>query len=627
MKRIAFLEFDDELEALISYAGSNGLKMNEFYIIALDPKVQSTLTRLGLAYDNSLPYFSNESHKRIILENKKAYDIISRSFQYADSIGLKETYLTELKFYVGFYRNHISRLIEIILNVVNKNPDCQIYAGVDLNFGDQVMINAKDRYLGRVAREIAKKQGLKSIDIFEGTRSVCQAQKDNYTNHASLGEAIFFRFALIYKKVFKKRAVIVPGRGYGFDELLSSINRNMKSIMFITLLENASEAGLLKRILKFFFGIDRGHFYLDPRSFSAKPGKGLQKAFNACINDSNFCQYREFDFKDVILPKLKRSLLPHMLRLEQQCASLASMFDVFGVKLAISCFSRGIWFGIGELSRIKGFRSLFISHGTHPVPVDAVHEAEMLELCKGFMLGKYTHIALSTPVQEEHLRYFKSKYPEIENEGIMTGPLIFSKIDIGKDEAKKNLGINSRKYVVTYAVTTKSRAGMRYYFLETEDEYISSLADIIGAVDKVADAFLIIRVHPGYHLSNDVLKTLLPKSDNYCFQNSGFFSKVLAATDVLISYSSTAMDEALINKIPVMIYDKWKRYNNYKLDEYSGGDIREPAVYITDGKLLVQALNKIKEIREEISSKGDFSSYRYNEVREENLYEYIQNSI
>ena len=59
----------------------------------------------------------------------------------------------------------------------------------------------------------------------------------------------------------------------------------------------------------------------------------------------------------------------------------------------------------GEISRKMGIKSLFVSHGAHPVPIDSYHEVEMSNLCRGFMLSDDTHVALSTPVQDRHLHF------------------------------------------------------------------------------------------------------------------------------------------------------------------------------------------------------------------------------
>ena len=97
--------------------------------------------------------------------------------------------------------------------------------------------------------------------------------------------------------------------------------------------------------------------------------------------------------------------------------------------MLISPFGRGLWYIAAELLNKMGKVSLFISHGTHPVPTNQYHELSIFNMCRGFMLGDYSHVAVSTPVQEAHLHYFKHKYKWIKNTEVKSGPLIFANLN------------------------------------------------------------------------------------------------------------------------------------------------------------------------------------------------------
>jgi len=297
----------------------------------------------------------------------------------------------------------------------------------------------------------------------------------------------------------------------------------------------------------------------------------------------------------------------------------------------MSYIGLGIMAVAGELARVMKKKSLFISHGTHPVPIDSYHELELNNLCRTFMLGDYTHVALCTPVQEAHLRYFKDKYGDIDNEEIKTGPLIFTSVN-DKDKAlyKKHLGILPDCTVITHAVSTKARHGERFYFLETLDEFLSGLVDVVDVVNKLDNVKLIIRIHPGFYLNDEEIRTLLPVSERYIIHRKGQFSQVLEATDVLISYSSTTIDEALINRVPVLLYDKWNRYNHFKTGIFENDSSEDifPLCYVNSTNKLQPALKfMLEKIKSSNRQDIKMQRYCYSDDYRENFYSFIQKSL
>ena len=66
------------------------------------------------------------------------------------------------------------------------------------------------------------------------------------------------------------------------------------------------------------------------------------------------------------------------------------------------------------------------------------------------------------------------------------------------------------------------------------------------------------------------------------------FSENLKKTSILISFSSTALEEALLSNVPVIIYDKWNRYNH--LNKFK--DINDQIInYFTSVKMIESYLN------------------------------------
>mgnify|MGYP004005030623 FL=1 len=209
--------------------------------------------------------------------------------------------------------------------------------------------------------------------------------------------------------------------------------------------------------------------------------------------------------------------------------------------------------------------------------------------------------------------------------------LVFANVnDTDKIRQRSGLHILPDEKVIIHAVSTKGRITERCYFIETNDEVFSGLSDIVDVVDKNDKMRLIIRVHPGFHLTDDEIRMLLPESNKFIIHREGPFSEALAASDILISYSSTTIDEALINKKPVLLYDKWNRYNHFQTGVYDSPQSPDvfPVCYVNNKDKLQSAIEFIFEKVKSVNKEDiDVSRYKYKQDYEDNFYKFIEESL
>lgn len=636
--RVVLLEFTDEFEVFQKFIQRKGLKLEDFLIVALEPKLAAYLNARDIPYRNTLPYFNNGSHKRILVETENAMEHIHKSFIFTDENGLRGCYQREYAHYIRIFMNHVLKTLEIISNICEQHHDVELYGSVSWLVSPEPLIGNSERYCGLLAKRFAERKGMKFFNINEDDAGSINLKKLRGLCH--LLEKIFLR-AMV--RLFRgKKVILIPRVNSSFKTLIYQITEHEKDIMFLSI---DSQENLLKVVL--FNLISFVQSYLlrkQPRYFVLNTAflhpvvrrqekDALLQAMDRLVEvkEKGLFRYCEVAYCDLIKKKVKLSLKPHMLQMLSYSHTLRYIFERWEKSLVMSYVNLGVMAVAGELARAMGRESLFISHGTHPVPIDSYHELELNSLCRTFMLGDYTHVALCTPVQEAHLRYFKDKYGDINNSEIKTGPLIFASVNY-KDKAlyKKHLGISSDSTVVTHAVTTKSRHSERFYFLETLDEFLSGLADVIGAVNRLDNVKLIVRIHPGFYLSDEEIKAFLPKSDKYIIHREGPFSQVLGATDMLISYSSTTIDEALINRIPVLLYDKWRRYNHFATGIFESNESTNifPVCYVNDNAKLTDALQYIiSRLRCTREKDINVKSYCYNADYSKNLYKFIKESL
>ena len=98
---------------------------------------------------------------------------------------------------------------------------------------------------------------------------------------------------------------------------------------------------------------------------------------------------------------------------------------------------------------------------------------------------------------------------------------------------------------------------------ETFDEYIKNINDTIKAVKAIPNLYLAVRYRPSKDLSIDEFKKLLILDKCYEVYSQGAFEDYLLASDLLLSYSSTTIEEALNNNIPVLQYDPEGKYEHF----------------------------------------------------------------
>jgi hypothetical protein len=111
------------------------------------------------------------------------------------------------------------------------------------------------------------------------------------------------------------------------------------------------------------------------------------------------------------------------------------------------------------------------------------------------------------------------------------------------------------KKIILHAGTPKSQSSLRLFVYETIDEYIRNINSLIKVVTRMNNVHLIIRFRPMRDLNLSEFKELLVESESFTVRSDGSFGEFLLASDLLLSYGSAAIEEALQNKIPVLQYD------------------------------------------------------------------------
>ncbi|MCP4652330.1 MAG: hypothetical protein GY858_02950 [Candidatus Omnitrophica bacterium] len=631
MRKIVLMVFIEEFEEFQSFIKERRLEIGDFCIVAVSGKLQAHLKKLKVDFRNVLNYFGNDSYKRILLKLNEMYEYIGEHFNFTDTNGVKNAYLTELQRYTEVMFNYIAKILEILQSICDRDNHIELYA-CKKKYTKGSIFGAIST--GLLVKKFADKHKIKFH--YFGDSQECA--KKGFTGTQENASAMYnFSLDLLkaYLKVFNKVLVVLPTLSYGFKVLVDKVKFKNSHSSFL-ILKDDKRLKWYQRYGGLIWGLFSGVFFIDINFVQSRDSSidqaGVTKSLEKLFDDEceSVFTYNGVNVKQVM--DQKRSVFVGRLRqMVEWSYKFKALTQKFNIVLLISPFGRGLWYVAAELLPKLDRPSLFISHGTHPMPINQYHEISIFNLCRGFMLGDYSHVALSTPVQQEHFRYFKNKYEWIKNKEVLTAPLIFADItETDKFTKKAHLSFLPDEQVILHATTVKPIGSERFYFLETVDEYLSGLADVVGAINKMDNTKLIIRVHPGFDLSDEEMKLFLPESSKYSISRLGKFEDVLSASDMLISYSSTVIDEALINRIPVLLYDKWDRYNHFKtgvFNNYQSPDIF-PVCYVNSKDKSYDAINFMLSRLKGIKKKDiDVSRFRYEEDNSSNFYNFIRKSL
>jgi len=302
-----------------------------------------------------------------------------------------------------------------------------------------------------------------------------------------------------------------------------------------------------------------------------------------------------------------------MSSLECSIKQVNALID-FKPYMALSQHALGYSYALGEMCLMKNIPGLLITHGTHVLQQDEYAKMEWNEHARTIINAHYPYTAIQSPMADE---FFSSQINK-HSISLKTGPLIYSEKSIRKPiiNLKQELigKKNMHKKVVLHAGTPKSVSAMRPWVYETTDEYIRNINDLIDAVDDLKDVFLVIRFRPSSELNESYFCSLIKSSDNCGVYSEGSFGDYLAISDLLVSYSSTTIEEALQNDVAVLQYDHDDKYMHIQAPAISEGqefDIN-PIYYCGDNNELKNSIDVIlKNIDLIKSEKHKWARYRY----------------
>jgi len=562
-KRLILIEFEDELDSFLKCFDKNYLVSSESCIVAIEPEAQSKLKHLKIPYQNSFHFFGKHGHESCLKFSDKVINTIRNNLNIRDHLNIKEGYHNTLIFYLRFVLHNCLFLIEVLDQAVKTHEPKKIYyPQSSFNFLELHLTGA-ERFLGEIVHQYCKKAGIDSIQFGNSKKQKYQIQP--LKKIKQIGIEFYFQIMLLYYG--KKSNSSVPILGVDKSYNLSTFIGSLQKKLFPSFQAYLGANNILNDIRRMFIDSNYLTFLSLPKRLPLKQRNlfneilqyNKKKIYAIFDDDYNLLRYRGVNLRSIFERYFENAIVPRLLEIHGQAKNIDKIFNKRKPGLVISQKSFRLGTILGELCIRHDVSSLLISHGSHVPPKNEFELIEWREHGLGLMNTCYKHLAVQTPWAKKYLDFFPSK-----SKILITGPLIIAnKTNFlqNKIELKNHLLPNvKQKFIILHAGTPKKRTGRRFYVYETVDEYIENINSIIRVVRKLKDLYLVVRFRSSSDFQLEDLNSLLEKSDNFGIYCENTFQEFLSISDLLISYSSTTIEEALQNRVPVLQYDPHGKY-------------------------------------------------------------------
>ena len=647
MKRLIIFEFAEDARFFSGYCKEQGMDLSVYTVLALQPEVKVFCKENGLDYIDTLPFFNNDSHRRALTFSHRLTQLAQAELRFDALSPVSSSCMNAFVYYSRFYLNNFAWILEVMKGIRDT------YGNVEINVLDRgsrgnrgnlpggPFLSSKDRFAEPLIETFCRANRLPFKRIVAG-----DTEDPTAALTPRIKESFFYRFAkgftaFVYKRKLKKwakmKAVFIAVPTYHLDRVCKEIKAQFPGVQCVVDLHGAvSSLGYLKFCLRAFLGGTQDIIPVpvevfetpSPAEKSAIPN-ALKESFKTFLDkhETEFI-YENCSLRKELERKVYGDLFRHLVELHRTARAQAPFLEYLKPRLVISPVSIGSYQTWAETGRRQNIPVLVIPQKGLVVPTDEYARTEQHYIGRAQVTDDFQFAAAQSSLVWDYLKW--SRYPGTI---LKTGNLIFSQVNPSLRAEKRNFlvpGIGADTKVIVYAPSMKSRKSRRFFVLETLDELLESLRDIIDTVAVMENIHLIVRIHPGEPVTRKQVETLLTIPENVSVSDRGSFEEVLTAADLLISFSSTSIQEALVNQVPVVLYDKWKRYNHLDAPRIGKEGPREvsAAYYIDNPGVLLRGIRRVLEQHDNKENTGPcFDTYCFPQKGTDGFFEFVRDCL
>ena len=370
--------------------------------------------------------------------------------------------------------------------------------------------------------------------------------------------------------------------GYIIKLILSKNKNNV--VIYFSPVDKKSVLRSLKTIFDFLF---RKDFLKNPVRVSLlfSPVTDHSKLIDNILK-------KTFKFESQYLATVTKKFLKHRIDYtETTLPCIKNIFKKLKPKILVAHHLR--WNEMSSLGQVANECNVpvfLISHGSHTKGIDKYSDICLSNLNRGLIESPF----LSKTVAQSPLAYNAIKNKEEKEKIICAKPIMW-----GVNTIHENKNIIDRKNFIILHAGTYKRFGSRPLIYENSNDYYYSIKLLIDVVKRIKNVKLIIRVREEpIECDFEALKKLLPnfKNKNWEFSNEPSMEKDIKRSNLLISYSSTTIEEALHAKIPVGLFSANLNYRHINKKNNNFSINKRNPVYHLNKENLFNELNEIVKL-------------------------------
>ncbi len=624
IKKIIFI--DD-----VGCLGQNMPREGVLYI-ALNPKTYSYLSQKGLSVKSTESYFTNRSQEKAL---KQSDAIIRWLREHAPTrdIGfdIKYAYTELFVFWVRLSVHYFLWATEIVNNAIAiHQPEIVSAPLLNKQVVVSLAVRSEERHLGYIVRKASEKNGIAFEDISgPGPRRIPVFFRKTSAHMANVIKfpaghikfQLWLAGASLRNAAAKGKTVYFTTKHYQMDAIAGNIGRQIAGSGKVCFF--AGPVLSYVKIPAFMIAL------VDPRLFRKilRQRKMMLDFASSVALQKDMLSLGGISFSEILAEKIKNNIADHITSLYIWSSKLNRCLNVLKPAAFVSNGNRSDDVMLTELCSKRGIPTILISHGSHTYPKNEYERIEWGEHGRSFLRAPFSSLALQTPLAEEYLKAFPSGAAILR-----TGPLVWGS-PVNKGTGLRVFSeIFGPKYkrddvrVIVHAGTPKLTTNMRLYVYETPDEYLQALSYLADTVNAMKNTLLIIRFRPSREIGIEELKNRVAFSDKVVLNTEGPFVDTLGTADLLISFSSTTIEEALQNNVPVLLYGGGGRYQHIQAYEVTAGAALpdRPIYHVVKDQDLAYAISGILDRRiTEGQNARLFEPYKYAENARVNLAEVL----
>jgi hypothetical protein len=548
--------------------------LKRYKLLAFDLKIQSLLKESNIDYFNSLNFFSKANHGDVIKNTDILLDKIFLDLKkesYTDNKLKDYTFQLNFKFRLRGYLSKLLINFYILKNISKKYSKIYI-------FDKKKIVEYKDFIEN-------------SIFMYNETNTL----KRNYIK--SLFFKIYYRLFRFYLKYFiNNKIIILNDNSYNLTNKMISLFRKSKSKYSLILI-----CSNFKNWLKY----KKKFSNLYPLFLNYDQGITSNNDVDTLLSDTNVLIKKSF-FKLTKKKLNKKKLIFITNQIKKNLVDLISkekiLFKTFNqkknIKLLVSQHSLETGSLLFKLSNINNIKSLCLSHGTYSYTSNKLANKEWDAHIETMINHNFDYIGSHSLMMTDFIN--KSHSLIKKNQMIKTEPFLFS---TNQDLVKKKINIFKKlnfekkdlnKKIILHANSPKFGRGLIY---DSIDEYIHNISKTITHLDK-KKYILVISFRRFGDLNSRLLKKLLPNNDNFRISTELPIKDLIDLSSIVVSHSSTVIEEAIFSGKPVLITDFQKKYNHFDnsiIKKYITYNNSNNLNYILNPKNLNKKIQKMKK--------------------------------